>query len=108
PKQEVVLEESGRTFLDESVPDRKQDIRKRVSGLRIFRDLTDQLARAENHELDEDLVLSTIAVRLPYEDSERLFRTLVNWGRHADLFDHDVERKKLFIEPEPQVVELEV
>lgn len=44
--------------------------------------------------------MSSLALRLPYEDPERLFRTLVNWGRHADLFDHDVERKKLFVEPE--------
>jgi NitT/TauT family transport system ATP-binding protein len=101
PKQDVVLEESGRAFLDESVPDRKDDIRRRVSALRIFRDLMDQLQRADNHELDEDHVLATLAVRLPYEDSERLFHTLINWGRHADLFDHDVTRKKLFIEVPP-------
>jgi NitT/TauT family transport system ATP-binding protein len=98
PKQDVTLDEPGRKFLAEDVPARKRDIRERVSQLRIFRDIVDQLHRAENHEIDEDLVLSTIAVRLPYEDSERVFRTLINWARHADLFDHDVERKKLFME----------
>jgi NitT/TauT family transport system ATP-binding protein len=99
PKQEVVLDEGAKRFLAASVPDRRRDIRERVSRLRLFRDLVDQLQRAENHELDEDLVLSTIALRLPYEDANRIFGTLINWGRHADLFDHDVERKKLFIAP---------
>jgi hypothetical protein len=37
-----------------------------------------------------------------------LFRTLVNSGRHADLFDHDVERKKLFIEPRPDEASTEL
>jgi hypothetical protein len=36
---------------------------------------------------------------VPYEDPERMLRTLVNWGRHADLFDHDVERGKLVGDP---------
>jgi hypothetical protein len=40
----------------------------------------------------------TLATHLPYEDPARMFHTLVSWGRHADLFDHDVERKKLFRE----------
>jgi NitT/TauT family transport system ATP-binding protein len=98
PKQEVILDEPGRRFLAASIPERKRDVRERVSQLRIFRDILDQIQRADEHELDADHVLSTIAVRLPYEDSERLFRTLVNWARHANLFDHDVERQKLFIE----------
>jgi hypothetical protein len=85
--------------LAESVPARKLHLRERVSQLQLFRDLLDQLQRADGHQIDEDLVLSTIALRLPYEDSERVFRTLINWARHADLFDHDVVRQKLFLEP---------
>ena len=99
PKQVVVLEDAGRKFLAESIPDRKQDIRARVSQLRIFREIVEQIHRSEGNEIDEDHILSTLALRLPYEDPERIFKTLVNWSRHADLFDHDVERKKLFIEP---------
>jgi NitT/TauT family transport system ATP-binding protein len=94
----VVLVEAGRRFLAESVPERKLHVRERVSQLQLFRDLLEQLQRAEGHEIDEDYILSTIALRLPYEDSERVFRTLINWARHADLFDHDVARKKLFLE----------
>jgi NitT/TauT family transport system ATP-binding protein len=99
PKQDAVLTDLGRKFLDASVPERKELLRTQVSQLNIFQDLLGQLERAEHHEIDEDHVESTLAVRLPYEDSERLFHTLVNWARYADLFDHDVIRKKLFIEP---------
>jgi NitT/TauT family transport system ATP-binding protein len=106
PKENVVLEPGGHKFLDQSVPDRKREIRERVWRLRIFRDIVDQLERARDREIDEDHILSTIALRLPYEDTERVFRTMVNWGRHADLFDHDVDRKKLFIEP-PREAEAE-
>ncbi|HEX7703966.1 MAG TPA: nitrate/sulfonate/bicarbonate ABC transporter ATP-binding protein [Kofleriaceae bacterium] len=100
PKQDVVLTDAGKRFLQASVPERKVMFRDLVKSLHIFEDVLGLLARAEQHEIDEDLVMSSLALRLPYEDPDRLFRTLVNWGRHADLFDHDVERKKLFIEPE--------
>jgi NitT/TauT family transport system ATP-binding protein len=103
PKQDVVLEDPGKKFLAADVPERKLLFRDHVSKLRIFRDILDQLQRSEGREIDEDYVQSTLAVRMPYEDPERIFGTLVNWGRYADLFDHDVERKKLFIKPDDPV-----
>jgi NitT/TauT family transport system ATP-binding protein len=99
PKQEVVLGALGRQFLAASISERRRIFRERVAQLQIFKDLLDQLRRADHHEVDEDFVLSSLAVRLPYEDPERVLRTLVSWGRHADLFDYDVTRKRLLMEP---------
>jgi NitT/TauT family transport system ATP-binding protein len=99
PKQDVVLTPGGKRFLAASVPERKAIFRERVKTLHIVQDVLELIARGDNGEVDVELVLSTLALRLPYEDPDRMLRTLVNWGRHADLFDHDVERGKLFIEP---------
>jgi NitT/TauT family transport system ATP-binding protein len=98
PKQDVVLTGDGTKFLAASVPERKLMFREHVKRLRIFHDILELLARAEHHAVDVEVVLETLALRLPYEDPERMLKTLVNWGRHADLFDHDVERGRLFIE----------
>ena len=99
PKQDVVLTTEGRRFLAASVPERKAIFRERVASLQIFREVLGLLERAEGHEVDVEVVLEALALRLPYEDPERMLRTLVNWGRHADLFDHSPERGKLFVEP---------
>ena len=99
PKQDVVLTSEGRRFLAASVPERKVIFRERVAGLQIFREVLALLDCAEGHEVDVDVVLEALALHLPYEDPERMLRTLVNWGRHADLFDHAPERGKLFVEP---------
>jgi len=74
---------------------------KPVAQLRIFAAVLSQIGKAERHEIDELDVLSELALNLPYEDAERQFRTLVSWGRQADLFDHDPERHKLFVEYTP-------
>jgi NitT/TauT family transport system ATP-binding protein len=98
PKQDVVLTDEGRRFLAATVPDRKVMFRNRVKVLRIFSDVLAMIERAENRRLEGEVVLEMLALRLPYENPERMLTTLVSWGRHADLFDYDQARHELFIE----------
>lgn len=101
PKQEVELSDEGRAFLRASIPERKKRFREAVLGLRIVRDVIEQI-RLSGGKMDDDVVLSNTAVRLPYEDPERLLRTMVGWARNADLFDYDPERHLLYVdEPTP-------
>jgi NitT/TauT family transport system ATP-binding protein len=99
PKQDVVLTGEGKQFLAADVPGRKVIFRDHAKALRIVHDVLTLIERADRHEIDEDVILSSLAVRVPYENPERMLQTLVNWGRHADLFDHDPLRGKLFTEP---------
>ncbi len=98
PKQEVVLTDDGKRFLAAAVPDRKLMFRDRVRRLRIFHDILELIARGDGHAVDTEVVLEALALRLPYEEPDRMLRTVVDWGRHADLFDHDPESGRLFIE----------
>ncbi len=98
PKQDVVLTDNGKKFLKLSVPERKRWFRGAVLELRIFTDTLDAIGKSEGRSLDEDVLRSLLALRLPYENGERVFNTLVNWGRYADLFDHDPVRGRLFVE----------
>jgi NitT/TauT family transport system ATP-binding protein len=100
PKQDVILVDAGRKLMKASVADRKQIFRDRLLKLRMVSDVYEQIKRADG-KLDEDVVLSTVALRLPYEDPERQLQTLVGWARNADLFDYDPERHLLFID-QPQ------
>lgn len=91
--------EEGKQFLAAGVPERKVIFREHAKARRIVHDVLALIERADRHEVDEDVLLSSLAVHVPYEDPERMLRTLVNWGRHADLFDHDPLRGKLFTQP---------
>jgi len=44
-------------------------------------------------------------VQLPFEDTDRLFKTMVNWGRTADLFDYDSDTEELFEDVEEKPAE---
>jgi NitT/TauT family transport system ATP-binding protein len=97
PRQEVVLTDIGRTVLSKNIAERKLIFREQFLQLRVVADVYEQIKKAGG-KLDDDVVLTTAAMRLPYEDPERLLRTLVGWARTADLFDYDPERHILFID----------
>jgi NitT/TauT family transport system ATP-binding protein len=97
PRQEVVLTDIGRTVLSKNIAERKVILREHVLQLHMVADVYEQIRRAGG-KLDEDIFLTTAAMRLPYEDPERLLRTLVGWARTADLFDYDPERHLLFVD----------
>lgn len=86
----------GRRFVDASPADRQVIRRERLLTLRLFRELADILARAADHRIDRDYVLEYIVLRMPEENYERVFDTLVGWGRFGNLFAYDEDGQVLF------------
>ena len=95
PKQDVVLTDLGRKFLAASVPERKRIFAEQIGCLHVFRDVAERLRATPERELDEDVLLTSFAIQLPYEDSQRMLRTLVAWGRHAEVLEYDPDRKRV-------------
>jgi NitT/TauT family transport system ATP-binding protein len=95
PKQDVILNDLGRKFLAASVPERKHIFAEQVGCLHVFRDVEERLRATPDHELDEDVLLTSFAIQLPYEDSERMLRTLISWGRHAEVLEYDPDKKRV-------------
>ena len=50
--------------------------------------------------MDEDLVLEELAVRLPTEKPQTMFRSIVRWGRYAELFGYNANERKLYLDVE--------
>jgi NitT/TauT family transport system ATP-binding protein len=88
PKSLVVLDPEGHRFVQASPQDRTTIWRERLLHLRLFREVRDMLQR-QGGPVDRDLVLETIVLNLPEENYEKVFATLVSWGRYGDLFAYD-------------------
>lgn len=104
PKQLVVITDAGRAYLKADVADRKDLFRKGLHNLNVFRFVLTALEK-RHHRVDADLVREELAVQLPFEDTERLFNTIVGWGRNADLFDYDGDTDQLFQDVEEKPAE---
>ena len=51
--------------------------------------MRDALERQEDHRLPRDFVLELVALHMPNEDFEAVFRTFTAWGQFADLLSYD-------------------
>jgi len=90
PKNSVLLTNLGKQFLDADINGRKELLKAQlVKELGVFRFVVQILKEAKNQQLPDDIVQEELAVRLPTEDNENLFSTLVAWGRFAELFHYE-------------------
>lgn len=95
PGDVIALTKLGRALLDGDVNSRKNLIGQQLRLLGLFRHILDLLEKQPGHALDEDLVLEELAIRLPTERPQTMFRSVVRWGRHAKLLTYDATQHKL-------------
>ncbi|MBV8816169.1 MAG: AAA-associated domain-containing protein, partial [Verrucomicrobia bacterium] len=87
PKDEVEFTELGRRFYESDRQTRKQIFAEQVQQLRLFHIILGYLETQE--EVSAETVIQDIASALPYEDPEKILRTMVAWGRYAGLMDYN-------------------
>lgn len=100
PKNRVVLTDAGGRFLDGDVNQRKALFREQLKTLGTFRFVMQILDEAQDKRLPQDIVEEELAIRLTTEDIERLFETLVGWGRYAELFGYNPDSGQLYLDTE--------
>jgi NitT/TauT family transport system ATP-binding protein len=101
PKNQVVLTPLGKQFLDADMNGRKALLKRQLQALGLFRFVVQILAEAKDQRLPQDIVEEEMIMRLPTEDIEQLFKTLVSWGRFAELFGYSAEDQILHLEQAP-------
>lgn len=98
PGADVVLTAVGARMLKAKVGTRKQLLKEQLVKLPIFRAVVDALHRSDNRRADQDAFLEIFALYLPAEDSEALLRTVIDWGRYAELIGYNVEDQELYLD----------
>jgi NitT/TauT family transport system ATP-binding protein len=100
PKDMAVLTAAGKDYLEAKVNQRKRTLNQLLRTLGVFHHIIEMLRRQEALSVDEDLVLEELAVRLPTEKPQTMFRTMVRWGRYAELFGYNADERKLYLDVE--------
>jgi NitT/TauT family transport system ATP-binding protein len=100
PAGDVVLEALGREFLESDVNRRKLIVREQLKKLGLFAYLMRLLRGQEDHSANKELVLEHLAMLLPNESPEKIFSTIVNWGRFAELFGYNKDEDRFYLDQE--------
>jgi NitT/TauT family transport system ATP-binding protein len=106
PKNQVLLTDLGRRFLDADINGRKVQFREQLLTLPTFRFILHLLKEARNQRLSKEIIEEELAVRLTTEDVEKVFNTIVGWGRFGELFGYDASSEELFIDVDPSTGKL--
>lgn len=93
PKHEVVLTALGRRFLEADSRGRRELFREQIRKLRLFA-VVERLAGAGGR-VKASGVQREIAGLLPHENAERIFQTLVAWGRYGGLLEFDPDAREV-------------
>ena len=83
--------EIRRRFVRAGMDERKLIWRDQLLELKLFQVVRDLMELREG-ELSREELIQEIGSRLPMEDPELTFETLVAWGRFAELFAYREER----------------
>ena len=96
---EVQLSELGQQFSDANLQIRKQLFAQRllekVPLARYIRRILDEKI---GHQVSEERFLSKLEDYLSEKEAERVLRTMIDWGRYAELFAYDFKTGFLSLE----------
>jgi NitT/TauT family transport system ATP-binding protein len=98
PKNEVLITELGNKLLDSDINGRKAMLNAQLRKLGTFQFVMRILEEAADHRLPQDVVHEELVMQLPTQDVERMFKTVVSWGRFAELFGYSTETDELYLD----------
>jgi len=103
PKDEVCFTELGRRFVAADNATRRKIFAEQLFKLRIFHIILALLKVSE--EIEADRLVRDIATALPYDNPERTFETMIEWGRYAGLMDYSPKTRVVFVPKEEGLAE---
>jgi NitT/TauT family transport system ATP-binding protein len=100
PAGDIVLEPLGKKFLESDINQRKLLLRERLKSHSLFSYLVRLLRGQEDLSLTREVVLEHLAMLLPNEPPEKLFNTVVGWGRFSELFGYNKDEDRFYLDQE--------
>jgi NitT/TauT family transport system ATP-binding protein len=98
-KGDITITEEGKAFVEADILERKkiflQHLKKYVP---LARYIFDQLNRHPRHRALEENFLSLLEDYLTEKEAARVLRTVIEWGRYAELFAYDYNAGVLSLE----------
>jgi NitT/TauT family transport system ATP-binding protein len=105
---DAILTPAGRAFSEADILHRKELFRAAaLDNIALIRQITRSLEAKNDHSLPDTFFEDLLDEHFSEEEAKRQLETAVNWGRYAELFDHDNDTRRFFIPEEPPVDEPE-
>jgi NitT/TauT family transport system ATP-binding protein len=95
----LILMSAGKAFIDADILHRKQLFAEHLlKYIPLARHIREVLDSNPQHRVEEEFFLNELEAFLSEEESERLLKVIIDWGRYAELFAYDYDAGILSLE----------
>ncbi len=95
----LVFTQSGKRFANASMQERKQIFaRHLLEFIPLAKHIRHVLDQAPNHRVSDRYFVDELENYFSEEESERIFRTIIDWGRYAEILAYDYDSRELSLE----------
>jgi len=98
---DVELTPAGREFAEADILRRKELFRAAaLTNISLIREITRSLEARADHTLPDGVFEDLLDEHFSEEEAKAQLETAINWGRYAELFDHDSDTHRFFLPEE--------
>ena len=96
---DINLKPVGQQFINGAIDDRKQIMRSQLlTNIRLVQRIYRLLEAKNNQRIPEELVLDILESHFSPQEAERQLKTVVDWGRYAEIYGYDEPSGQIFLE----------
>ncbi|MCW5317967.1 ATP-binding cassette domain-containing protein [Nostoc sp. KVJ3] len=96
---DISLKPVGQQFINGGIDDRKQIMRSQLlANIRLVQQIYRLLEAKNNQRIPEELVLDILESHFSPQEAERQLKTVVDWGRYAEIYGYDEPSGQIFLE----------
>ncbi|MEH2191854.1 MAG: nitrate/sulfonate/bicarbonate ABC transporter ATP-binding protein [Nostoc sp.] len=96
---DINLKAVGQQFINGGIDDRKQIMRSQLlANIRLVQQIYRLLEAKNNQRIPEELVLDILESHFSPQEAERQLKTVVDWGRYAEIYGYDEPSGQIFLE----------
>lgn len=97
-KHEIIFTDLGKKFVGSDINERKIILNKQLQNLGLAKIIIDMLKKSKEMKLPREVIIDELILLLPTENPDRIFRTLISWGRYAELFGYNAKEKIVYLD----------
>ena len=96
---DIALTPIGRRFAESDILERKRVFAYQlIQHVPLAKHIRTILDTKSEHRENEDVFLSVLRTKLSDDESERVLKVIIDWGRYAEIFAYDYDSGDLSLE----------
>ncbi|MCL5677405.1 MAG: AAA-associated domain-containing protein [Firmicutes bacterium] len=97
---DLMLTDVGKTLLRSDINQRKDLLWDQLLKIKVFQEVVAALKSRSRLRIKRDFFVDLFEQKMSDKDAAQFFKTVVDWGRYAELIGYDPEEEIIYLDTE--------